>query len=80
MKKVKEGEICCFLPSAWVLVQFVSMCHFCFLPGFPSQGAVVVFTSKHTSHGQLPSEQLFYGQHKTRHRNAGYLTCMRCAL
>lgn len=29
---VKEGEICCFLPSAWILVQFVSVFHFYFLP------------------------------------------------
>lgn len=27
---VKEGEICCFLPSAWILVQFVSVFHFQF--------------------------------------------------
>lgn len=29
---VKEGEIWCFLPSAWIVVQFVNVFHFYFLP------------------------------------------------
>lgn len=55
---LKKGEICCILPSAWILFQFVSMFHFY----FPSQGAIVVFTSKHAGHQQPPLEQLFYDQ------------------